>query len=375
MARRRLPQVIMDYIAGGAESERALTRNQQAFADATLAPRVLTGRAEADSGITLFGHRYAGPLGIAPTGLANLAHAGADILLAVGARARQLPFVMSGAASTTIEEVGAVAGPSWWYQLYMPRDRAIGHDLVQRAQDSGARVLVLTVDVPAPGRRLRDLRNGFRLPLEPSLHGAWDVFTHPRWAIEMARHGTPRLANLQKYAHARASAQTLAALQAEQIDGALDWKDLEQVRIWWPHALVVKGVLHRDDARRARACGADGVWVSNHGGRQFDAAPATLHAVGAVREAVGPGYPVLLDGGVRTGADLAVAIAAGADCCFAGRPALFAVAAAGGPGVDRWLAGTLDAWVRALALTGCRDVSELRGAAIGPAVSAAQADR
>jgi (S)-mandelate dehydrogenase len=359
-ARRRLPRVIQDYVAGGAESERALARNQQAFSDATLLPRVLAGSTARDSGVTVFGQRYAGPLGIAPTGLANLVRHGADLQLTRAARAMRVPFVMSGAASTTIEEVGAAAGPNWWYQVYMPRDRAIGRDLVQRAQDSGARVLVLTVDVPVPGRRARDLRNGFSLPLRPSLRLAWDVATHAAWAIDMARHGAPRLANLQKYSGERATAQSLAALQAEQIDGSLNWADLDTVRAWWPHSLVVKGVLHADDARRCIDAGADGIWVSNHGGRQFDAAPATLHALPAVRAAVGQTIPVLMDGGVRTGADLALAVAAGADFCFAGRPALMAVAAAGQAGVEQWLTGQIDAWSRALALCGCSQAAGLR---------------
>ena len=361
-ARRRMPRFAFDYFDGAAEGEAAMARNRAAFDACTLTPRVLRDVGVRDMSVELFGKRYAAPLGVAPTGLANLARAGADVMLARAAAALNLPFVLSTAATTTIEAVAAAAPDHTWFQLYMPKDRGIGYDFIDRAAASGIRVLMVTVDIAVPGRRNRDVRNGFALPLRWDLTMGLDLLRHPAWSLDMLANGAPRLANWEKYAAAAASAGSLAAMQANQIDASLSWKDLEAVRSRWPHTLVVKGVMHAEDAREVRSLGADGVVISNHGGRQLDAAPATLDALPAIRDAVGSSMAVMLDGGIRYGSDIAKALARGADFCFVARPTLYGVAAAGQAGAEHALRLLIEGLSRTMAFMGVTDVNGIRRA-------------
>jgi L-lactate dehydrogenase (cytochrome)/(S)-mandelate dehydrogenase len=351
-ARRRMPRFAFDYFDGAAEGEAAMARNRAAFDACVLTPRVLREVSVRDTSVELFDRRYAAPLGIAPTGLANLARAGADIMLARAASALNLPFVLSTAATTTIEQVAAAAPDHMWFQLYMPKDRGVGHDFIRRALDSGVRVLMVTLDIPVPGRRNRDVRNGFALPLRWDLPMILDLLRHPAWSLDMLVNGAPRLANWEKYTAAAASAGSLAAMQANQIDAAFGVRDLGALRDRWPHTLVVKGVMHPEDARQLQSLGVNGIVVSNHGGRQLDAAPATLDVLPAIRDAVGSSLPVMLDGGIRYGSDIAKALARGADFCFVARPTLYGVAAAGQAGAEYALRLLIEGLSRTMALTG-----------------------
>ena len=360
-ARRRMPRFAFDYFDGAAESEAAMTRNRAAFEASVLPPRVLRDVSVRDTSVELFGTRYAAPLGVAPTGLANLARAGADVMLARAASTLNLPFVLSTAATTTIEQVAAAAPHHTWFQLYMPKDRSVGYDFIQRALDSGVRVLMVTLDIPVPGRRNRDVRNGFALPLRWELSMIRDLLRHPGWSLDMLLNGAPRLANWEKYAAAAASAGSLAAMQANQIDAAFGVRDLEAVRNRWPHTLVVKGVMHPEDARQVQSLGADGILISNHGGRQLDAAPATLDVLPAIRDVVGSSMRVMLDGGVRYGSDIAKALARGADFCFVARPTLYGVAAAGQAGAEHALRLLIEGLSRTMALVGETALSPTAG--------------
>ena len=216
---------------------------------------------------------------------------------------------------------------------------------------------MVTVDIAVPGRRNRDVRNGFALPLRWDLPMILDLLRHPAWSLDMLMNGPPRLANWEKYTAAAASAGSLAAMQANQIDASLSWKDLEAVRSHWPHTLVVKGVMHAEDAREVLSLGADGVVISNHGGRQLDAAPATLDALPAIRAAVGSSMAVMLDGGIRYGSDIAKALARGADFCFVARPTLYGVAAAGQSGAEHALRLLTEGLSRTMAFMGATDVN------------------
>ncbi|MBN9425590.1 MAG: alpha-hydroxy-acid oxidizing protein [Burkholderiales bacterium] len=362
-ARRRLPKLAFDFFDGGADRESALARNRAAFDALTLTPRVLRNVSSRSIACELFGRSWAAPLGIAPTGLANLARGGADVMLARAAAALDLPCVSSTASTTSIEAVGRAAPRHTWFQLYMPKDRAIGDDLMARARAAGAEVLVMTVDLAVPGRRDRDVRNRFSLPfrLDPAMLA--DFMLHPGWALDMLFGGSPRLANWEKYTAGRLSAESLAALQAQQIDASLSWADVERVRGTWSGPLLLKGVLHPDDARQARALGVDGLLVSNHGGRQLDCAPATFDALPAIRDAVGDQFALLLDGGIRHGEDIAKALRRGADFCLVGRPTLYGVAAYGQAGVEHVLRLLIDGRSRTLGLLGETSVAGLRRAA------------
>ena len=358
-ARARLPRFAFDFIDGGAGRESALSRNARAFDAVRLVPRVLSGAVVRSQTLELFGRTYAAPFGIAPIGMANLAGPATDLALARAAADATLPYCLSTAATTAIEPI-ARAAPASWFQLYVGQDAAIVDDLIERAAAAGMPVLMVTADVPAPGKRLRDLENEFVLPLRVSLRLAADVLRHPRWALALALEGAPRFANLERYDRPGASAQSLARLMASQSSARLDWEWLARLRERWRRPLLLKGVLHPQDARRAQSLGIDGVVISNHGGRQLDCAPAPIEVLAQVRRAVGARYALLLDGGVRSGEDVARALALGADAVLLGRPFLFAVAALG-PGGAAALIGLLrEELDRALAQLGCRSVAQLR---------------
>ncbi|MDC7786742.1 alpha-hydroxy acid oxidase [Rhodoplanes sp. TEM] len=326
-ARRRLPRFVFDFLDGGAGSEAGLARNAVAFDRVLFRPRALVD-VEARSLKTAFlGRDWAAPIGLAPVGLGNLVWPGAERRLAAAAAAADIPYVLSTPATTPLEAIAGVAPHHAWFQLYVGKSQAIVDDLIDRAAAAGYGVLVVTVDIPAPGRRLRDLRNGFTLPFRPSLRLALDLALHPAWSLATLRHGAPRFANLEKYAPAGAGARSLAALMAEQSSGRLDWRLLAQIRRRWSGRLVVKGILSPDDAVLAREAGVDAVWVSNHGGRQLDGAPATLAVLPAIRAAVGPDFPLAVDGGIRSGEHVIKALALGASFTFVGRPVLYGAAA------------------------------------------------
>ena len=359
-ARRRLPRLVFDFVDGGAGPESALAGNLAAFARTRLLPRALVDCDHRSPATELFGRRYAAPFGVAPIGLANVVWPGTDEALARTAAAADIPYILSTAGTTAIERIAEVAPKHAWFQLYAGRDQRIVDDLLARAERAGMEALLVTVDVQAPGKRVRDLVNEFTLPFRLSPRGALDVACHPAWAGAVLRRGKPRFANLEAYGSPGASAESLAALMASQSTARLDWRMVDDIRKRWPRRLLLKGVLDPEDARRAVDIGADGIVVSNHGGRQLDAAPAPLEVLPAVREAVGGRIAVLIDGGIRTGEDIAKALAAGADFVLMGRPWLYGV---GALGPEKGAAATLrilqDEFDRALAHLGCPTVKDL----------------
>jgi L-lactate dehydrogenase (cytochrome)/(S)-mandelate dehydrogenase len=358
LARRRIPQVAFDYVDGGAESENGVQRNRAAFERLRLVPRYLVDVSRRDLTTELFGRRWAMPLGIAPTGLSGLIWPGADFMLARAAIQADVPFILSTAASTALEDIAKAAPENAWFQLYAGRDQDIVDDLVRRAGAAGFPVLVVTVDVPVPGKRPRDLRNGLTLPLEPGLRIALDVMRRPAWLLASARAGAPRFRNIEPYVKA-ASAITLAEAMALQTAGNFDWARLKRVRDAWPGKLVVKGLMAPADVGRAAEAGADGVILSNHGGRQLDAGPAPIELLPAALEAAQGRIPIMLDSGIRQGGDVLRALALGAAFCFVARATLYGVAAGGEAGAARALAILRDEMDRTLGQIGCCTLGEL----------------
>lgn len=352
-ARRYLPRLVWDYIEGGVDDEACLSRNQAAWTDITVSPRYLVDVSALSLRTTLWGQDHAMPLGIAPTGLAGFARHGADLMLARAAAQAQVPFVLSGAGTASIEAAAQAAPGRAWFQLYVSREARITEDLVRRAHEAGMAHLVVTVDVPVHSNRERDARNGFVPPVKPTLSAVANALCHPRWLAGFVRGGLPRFDSWAPYAPAEASAKQIADLFTSQIPFTQTWQTLARLRQIWPGRLIVKGLLHPDDARRAVEIGVDGIWVSNHGGRVLDCAPSPLSVLPAIRQAVGPQVPILIDSGVRRGSDIVKARALGADFVFAGRPLMYGVAAAGQAGAERVLA----LFQRELSLT----VSQLGG--------------
>jgi L-lactate dehydrogenase (cytochrome) len=362
-ARRHLPRPLFGYIAGAAEDNVARDGNRAAFAAHAFRTRVLVDVSQRSQAITLFGRTYAAPFGLAPVGISALLAWRGDIVLAEAAQAAGLPAIMSGSSLIRMEDVAAAA-PGTWFQAYLPGDRGRADALVDRVAAAGFGTLVLTLDIPVWANRENNVRTGFSTPLRPSLRLAWDGISHPRWLLgtfgrTLLRHGMPHFEN--SFAERGAPMVSSRAVRDTAGRDHLDWGDLARIRRRWKGTLVVKGVLHPEDAARARDLGADGVIVSNHGGRQLDGAVAPLQALPAVVEAVGGRIPVMLDSGVRRGGDALKALALGAACVFAGRPFIYAAACGGRAGVDHAI-GLLRAEIdRDMAMLGAASLD-----AIGP---------
>ncbi len=332
LARKRLPRIAFDFVEGGVDGEQALVRNVEAFRNIFLVPRYMVNVDTIDGTTRLFDRTYGQPFGIAPTGAAGLLRAGADLMLARAAKAANIPFIISGASTATMEELAAIARDHGWYQLYVPRDRAIADDLIRRADQCGFPVLVLTVDVPALARNERDIRNGLSPALRPSLSARMEALLHPRWMLDYLLGRVAVSSNWQRYASPGASPSELVRFLLTQLPISVTWDDVEHVRKSWPRRLVLKGIMHPADAKRAAACGIDGIIVSNHGGRQFDRAPAPLEVLPAICAAVGDKLTIMLDSGVRRGADVVTAHCLGAEFVFVGRWTLYGVTAGGEAG-------------------------------------------
>jgi L-lactate dehydrogenase (cytochrome)/(S)-mandelate dehydrogenase len=345
MAKRRLPKIAFDFIEGGLEDERGLERNTSSFHKHQLLPRYLVDVSTRDQTANLFGRTYASPFGISPTGGAGLFRRGADLMLAEAAAEANIPYIMSGASNGSIEAAAKVAPHNTWYQLYAPRDAKVSQDMVRRTADAGLDALVLTVDTPVGSKRERNIRNGFAnvrggllqaLSLKPSI--LLESLTHPGWIVDYLRHGggTPMLQNWQPYASNGADPEAVYNFSRSLLPfNTQTWRDLENYRSLFPRNLVVKGIMSPGDALRAAEIGCDGIIVSNHGGRQLDQAPGSLDVLPAVHEAVGDKLTLMLDSGVRRGADILIALCLGARFCFMGRPTLYGAAAGGIPGVNK----------------------------------------
>lgn len=327
-AKKRVPRIFFDYADGGALHETAVERNRLALDAVRLWPRGPRDVSVCDSSVEIFGERLSMPLGVAPIGLANLIWPGTDISLARSAADCGIPYVLSTSSSTLIEDIGKEAGPLRWFQLYVSKDSSINKDLLRRASEAGFSVLVVSTDVPAPGRRYRDLANGFKLPMAMGPSFLAQILRCPAWARAMLKSRAPSIVNLKKYTSLEGS-QSLAAFMAAQISSAVDLSVISELRSLWSGPLVVKGIMHPEDAISLADCGVDGVVVSNHGGRQLASAPAAIEVLASVAEAVGHRMTVIADGGVRTGEDIARMLASGAKMVLAGRPFLWSVAATG----------------------------------------------
>lgn len=362
IAQRRLPRVAWDYLERGAEDDVTMSANRAAFERIGFEPRTLVDVSARTLKHELFGKSYTTPFGIAPTGAAGLYSFEADIALARAAAQAGVPFVLSTASFVAMERVAQEAGGNKWFQLYMSKDREAAERLVRRAFDAGYEALVVTTDVPVGANREYNLRNGFAIPFRINARNVVDGLLHPRWLTQvflrtLLSSGVPRFQNVDSNVGGRIIAKDLSAFRARR--DALDWSDMAWLRTIWPRKLLIKGVLVADDARLALQHGADGVVVSNHGGRQLDGARAAIDALPAIVESVGGRMPVLFDSGVRRGADIVKALALGADFVFTGRATLYGAAAGGEAGVARALELLRAETDRVMALIGCNTVAEL----------------
>jgi isopentenyl diphosphate isomerase/L-lactate dehydrogenase-like FMN-dependent dehydrogenase len=339
MAKRRLPKILFEFIESGVEDERTLGYNLDVLSRFRLIPRYLGDISIRDQSATLFGLTYASPFGIAPTGLAGLIRRNLEVDLAAAAKANSIPFVMSGASFAPVEKVAAVSPGRLWAHIYPARDSSITERIVDRYMEADVDVMVLTVDNPVFPNRERDNRNGFTLPPRMPLSIMLEALLHPAWLVEyLSSGGMPMLESWRDYAPSAASATAVAGFFRSQSPSVQTWKSVEALRKRWPRRLVLKGVQHPADARRAIEAGMDGVWVSNHGGKSFDWLPSPVDTLPAIRSALGDRVPIIADSGVRRGADMLVLKALGADFTFVARATLYGGAAGGRAGAEKAIA-------------------------------------
>ncbi|MFY1894552.1 alpha-hydroxy acid oxidase [Achromobacter xylosoxidans] len=359
-ARRILPKPLYAYVSGAVEDGQSERGNRRAYDDYGFRPKVLVDVSRRGTRCTVLGREYAAPVGVAPMGIAALTSYRGDVMLARAAAEAGVPCIMSGSSLIRLETV-MEAAPGTWFQAYLPGDGAQIAALIDRVAAAGVDTLVLTVDTPVAANRENNVRAGFSTPLRPSVGLAWQGVTHPRWLIgtflrTLARHGMPHFEN--NYATRGAPILSGNVLRDFSDRGHLNWQHVAAIRKTWRGRMVLKGILHPDDARAARAHGMDAVIVSNHGGRQLDGSVSPLHALPAIVDAAG-GMDVMLDSGVRRGTDALKAMALGARCVFVGRPFNYAATVAGQRGVAHAIALIVEEIRRNMGLLGIVDLREV----------------
>jgi (S)-mandelate dehydrogenase len=358
-AKKRIPKLAFDYLDGGAGNEENIHRNRSGFDDITLCPEYLREVMERSQKVTLFGHTYDAPIGVSPVGLANLIWPKVDTILATMAKKRNVPYMLSAVGTTAVEEIAKIAPDHAWFQLYVPGQDHICFDLIRRAKEAGIKVLVLTVDIPGPSKRLRDLRNDFTLPFKMTPKIFWDIARKPGWALATLANGTPRFENMVPYMPEAADSKSLGAAQVLQVSARLSEDFVKRIRDAWDGTLVIKGILSPKSAEASKRVGADGIIVSNHGGRQLDSAPSSIEALPLVIAAVGPDIPVMLDSGIRGGSDIIKAYASGAAFTFSGRSFVYGVGALGEIGGEHVLEMMTQEVDQTLTQIGCKDINAL----------------
>ncbi len=353
IARRRLPRMVYDFIEGAAGREVGVSRNEAAFDNIMLQPRVMENVSQRSLTASILDQSFNVPFGVAPMGMCNLACPNADRFLAEMANKFNFPICLSSAASSSMEDMAKWAGHRAWFQLYFSSSEEASMSMVDRALKAGFETLVLTVDVPQVSRRVRDLRNGFNLPFKMTPRAFWDFATHPRWSLGTLTAGAPSPKNfVDKDGNSKFNRSGNRA-------GA-NWDFFQLLRKKWPGKLIVKGVTSTEDAQRVQSLGADAIYVSNHGGRQLDSVPPAIRLLPLIRSAVSSDFPLLFDSGVRNGEDVIKALALGADFVMLGRPALLALGAEGATGLNALLKCFTEDISVVLAQLGMTSISDLK---------------
>jgi L-lactate dehydrogenase (cytochrome) len=358
-ARRKLPRFLFDYIDGGAYAERTLARNVSDLADLSLRQRVLKDVSKADLSTTLFGHYQALPVALAPVGLTGMYARRGEVQAAKAAAAKGVPFCLSTVSVCDLAEVSKASPSPIWFQLYVLRDRGFMRDLLAKAADAGATALVFTVDMPVPGARYRDAHSGMSGP-NAAMRRMMQAVGKPAWAWDVGVMGRPHtLGNVAPVLGENSGLKDFMGWLGANFDPSIQWKDLEWIRDLWKGPLIIKGVLDPEDAKAAADIGADGIVVSNHGGRQLDGVLSSARALPDIAEAVGDRLTVLADSGVRSGLDVVRMLALGAKGVLLGRAWVYALAARGGPGVSQLLDLFEKEMRVAMALTGVNTLDQI----------------
>jgi L-lactate dehydrogenase (cytochrome) len=334
-AQQRIPKFAFEYLDGGCNEEVNLRKNTEDLQQIELVPRYLRDHQPPRLETTLFGHTYSAPFGVAPIGLQGLIWPGAPELLAKAATTHNLPFILSTVSTASIERIAQITEGKAWFQLYNPAEDALREDLLSRAEQAGIEVLVLLSDVPSFGYRHKDIRNGLSMPPKMTVRNLLQILNHPQWALNTLAKGQPEFQTLKPYMPKNLSLSQLGAFMNDTFSGKLTEEKIAPIRDRWKGKLVLKGIASAEDAAIAAKLGFDGLIVSNHGGRQIDAGESSIRSLDRVLSAVDPKQlTVMLDSGLRSGPDIARALARGASFTFMGRPFMYGVAALGAKGPD-----------------------------------------
>ena len=337
LAKRRVPRMFYDYADSGSWTEGTYRANQADFAPIQLRQRVAINMEGRSTATTMIGEPVAMPVALAPTGLTGMQHADGEIAAARAARAFGVPFTLSTMSICSIEDVAQHAGPGFWFQLYVMRDRDFIERLIDRAKAAGCGALVITLDLQILGQRHKDIKNGLSTPPKPTLMNLLNLATKPRWIMGMAGTKRRQFGNIHGHVKGVTDMSNLGAWTADQFDPRLNWGDVEWIKKRWGGKIIIKGIMEPEDARLAVDSGADALIVSNHGGRQLDGAPSAIHALPAIVDAVSKQIEVHMDSGIRSGQDVLKAWALGARGTYIGRAFLWGLGAAGEAGVAKAL--------------------------------------
>jgi L-lactate dehydrogenase (cytochrome) len=358
-AKRRLPPFLFHYVDGGAYAEHTLKRNVADLADIGLRQRVLNNMEDLNLETRLFDETLSMPVALAPIGLAGMCARRGEVQAARAAESRGIPFTLSTVSVCPIEEVAPAINRPMWFQLYVLKDRGFMKNALERAKAAGVKTLVFTVDMPVPGARYRDAHSGMSGP-NAAMRRYLQSMVHPRWSYDVGLRGRPHdLGNISAYRGNPTGLEDYIGWLGNNFDPSISWKDLEWIREFWDGPMIIKGILDAEDAKDAVRFGADGIVVSNHGGRQLDGVPSTARALPAIADAVKGDLKILVDSGIRTGLDVVRMLALGADCTLLGRAFIYALAVDGEAGVSNLLQLIEKEMRVAMVLTGAKSISEI----------------
>ncbi len=358
-AKKQVPKMFFDYCESGSWDQKTLKANSTDLDSLQFKPKVVRNLANRSTAVNIFGEDYNLPLGFSPCGLTGMQYADGEILAALAAEKFNVPFTLSTMSIASLEDIADHVSRSFWFQLYVMKDRSLTKDLVTRAKSVGVKVLVLTVDLQVLGIRHNDVRNGLSTPPKITFRNVFDMILKPKWTYNIIRSKRKNFGNLEKYITNVSNLSSLSSWINEQFDESLSWDDIKQFRDMWDGKLIIKGIIDEDDAEQSALIGADGIVVSNHGGRQLDSCISSISALPKIKEKIEKhNIDIFFDGGIRSGKDILKAKCLGAKMAMMGRPYLYGLAAGGQKGVERCLEIFSEELDRTMALCGYRDINE-----------------
>jgi L-lactate dehydrogenase (cytochrome) len=358
-AKKKVPKMFYDYCESGSWDQKTLKVNSTDLDSLQFKPKVVRNLANRSTAVNIFGEDYNLPLGFSPCGLTGMQYADGEILAALAAEKFNVPFTLSTMSIASLEDIADHVSRSFWFQLYVMKDRSLTKDLVTRAKSVGVKVLVLTVDLQVLGIRHNDVRNGLSTPPKITFRNVFDMILKPKWTYNIIRSKRKNFGNLEKYITNVSNLSSLSSWINEQFDESLSWDDIKQFRDMWDGKLIIKGIIDEDDAEQSALIGADGIVVSNHGGRQLDSCISSISALPKIKAKIEKhNIDIFFDGGIRSGKDILKAKCLGAKMAMMGRPYLYGLAAGGQKGVERCLEIFSEELDRTMALCGYRDINE-----------------